>query len=286
MPNPKPAARRAGFTLIELLVVIALIGVLTGLLVVAIGKIQTSGKRQQTIALLHNCQALLAGYEGAVHPHFPFVTTPCPGPVTVDAGSNGYRNKETVQITQSLFTLMRSVPSCRAGLDKLPAGQLMTNTTLTSFPAQPWTPGVEYSPSDPIKYYSTIADGNGGYAVYLCFADHVASDGGVQGGNLQPILANRPPDTNYWFPYSSDVTSRMVVDGWGNPVIVCFGSLGLGHAPPVPLSSRTAAKDDSNLYANGLSVQVISPDHRPFFASAGPDGDFGLGDDNLYSFEP
>jgi hypothetical protein len=25
---------------------------------------------------------------------------------------------------------------------------------------------------------------------------------------------------------------------------------------------------------------------RPFFASAGPDGDFAKGDDNIYSFEP
>jgi hypothetical protein len=25
---------------------------------------------------------------------------------------------------------------------------------------------------------------------------------------------------------------------------------------------------------------------RPFFASAGPDGDFATGDDNIYSFQP
>ena len=30
---------------------------------------------------------------------------------------------------------------------------------------------------------------------------------------------------------------------------------------------------------------IRSPDNRPFFASAGPDGDFSKGDDNLYSFE-
>ncbi len=296
MPNLKPAAARAGFTLIELLVVIALIGVLTGLLVVGIGKLQTSSKRQQTVALLHHCQSLLVGYDAAVHPKFPFVATPCPGPVTVDAGNNGFRFKETVQITQSLFTVMRTVPSCRAGMDKLPPAQLMTNTQLTSFGQNPWTAGVEYSPSDPKNFYSTVQNGSSGYAVYLCFADHIASDGGVQyvtgqvnPGGLQtgqPIPANRPPDTNYWFPYSSDVTARMVVDAWGNPIIACFGALGVEHVPPMPLSGRTSNKDDSNLYANGQSVQVLSPDHRLFFASAGPDGDFGLGDDNLYSFEP
>jgi hypothetical protein len=31
--------------------------------------------------------------------------------------------------------------------------------------------------------------------------------------------------------------------------------------------------------------QIRSPDNRPFWASAGADGDFRTGDDNMYSFE-
>jgi hypothetical protein len=40
-----------------------------------------------------------------------------------------------------------------------------------------------------------------------------------------------------------------------------------------------------NMVVSGNPIQIHSPDGRPFFASAGPDGDFSNGDDNLYSFE-
>ena len=33
------------------------------------------------------------------------------------------------------------------------------------------------------------------------------------------------------------------------------------------------------------AAPVVSRTGRPFFASAGPDGDFSTGDDNVYSFE-
>ena len=314
MPNRKPAAAsaaRAGFTLIELLVVIALIGVLTSLLVVGIGKMQTSGKRQQTIGLLHNCQAVFASYNAAVHTKFPSSDqNPCPGPVT-----EGLQNLDpptpdgkpllyrrfgiAAQTTRSLFASMRAVPDARAGLDKLPAAQLMENKYLYNYDRQIWTPGQTYGPDQQPNYYATVDNGASGYTVYLCLADHVASDGAVQYQTGEPnpngltvgqnIPANRPPDTNYWLPFSSDVTGRILVDGWGNPIIVCFGSLGSIRTPPVTLNTATRIAghfSDGNLYANGQSVVVTSPDHRLFFASAGPDGDFGLGDDNLYSFEP
>jgi hypothetical protein len=35
----------------------------------------------------------------------------------------------------------------------------------------------------------------------------------------------------------------------------------------------------------GFNPLVTAPGNRPFFASAGPDGDFQSPDDNVYSFE-
>jgi Tfp pilus assembly protein PilE len=58
-------------------------------------------------------------------------------------------------------------------------------------------------------------------------------------------------------------------DGWRNPIIFC-PSGGI----KVTLDPDGAKRD----------VLITSPDHRPFWASAGPDGDFSRGDDNEYSF--
>lgn len=61
----------------------------------------------------------------------------------------------------------------------------------------------------------------------------------------------------------------VVVDAWGNPILfVPDGGL-------------------SNVKINGtaLADPIRSPDRRPFFASAGPDGNFEEGDDNIYSFQ-
>lgn len=71
--------------------------------------------------------------------------------------------------------------------------------------------------------------------------------------------------------------SEVLLDGWGNPII---------YVPPggITVYVTTGA-------ATATQVTMKSRDNRPFFASAGPDGDFGattgdttgLGDDNVYS---
>jgi hypothetical protein len=63
-------------------------------------------------------------------------------------------------------------------------------------------------------------------------------------------------------------------DGWGNPIIFVPASIGLAG------SSTQGVKLGTSTY-----VAITSPDGRPFWASAGPDGDFATGDDNVYSFE-
>ena len=58
-----------------------------------------------------------------------------------------------------------------------------------------------------------------------------------------------------------------IADAWGNPII---------YVPPGGLTG---------VNVGGHPVTIISPDHRGFWASAGPDGNFANGDDNIYSFE-
>ena len=62
----------------------------------------------------------------------------------------------------------------------------------------------------------------------------------------------------------------MVADGWGNPILFC---------PDGGLSNVTLSSDPTK------TIEIRSSDRRPFFASAGPDGNFDTGDDNIYSFQ-
>ena len=64
--------------------------------------------------------------------------------------------------------------------------------------------------------------------------------------------------------------TSLMADGWGNPLIFVPGDAGLG-----------IDRDNDGTY----DVTVHAPNDRPFWASAGPDGDFTKDDDNLYSFE-
>jgi prepilin-type N-terminal cleavage/methylation domain-containing protein len=62
------------------------------------------------------------------------------------------------------------------------------------------------------------------------------------------------------------VTNPVLLDGWYNPIII---------VPPEGL----------NVTVGGASRTIVNPEGKPFFASAGPDADFGTGDDNVYSIE-
>jgi hypothetical protein len=82
--------------------------------------------------------------------------------------------------------------------------------------------------------------------------------------DVPSVALNDLPQTESYKPkYRFDESRvRIPLDAWGNPIIfVPAGGLAGVHVDP-----------------------VRSPDGRPFFASAGADGDFATGDDNLYSF--
>ncbi len=68
----------------------------------------------------------------------------------------------------------------------------------------------------------------------------------------------------------------LVADAWGNPIMFVPGN---------GLRNVNIGMNPDGTYPAGSVNQVIrAPDNRPFFASAGPDGDLSAGDDNVYSF--
>lgn len=97
------------------------------------------------------------------------------------------------------------------------------------------------------------------------------------GLNNQPLPPAPGQSTQNWEAVTNP--TPIFLDAWGNPIIFVPGS-GL-----LVWSKSQAVQDTSTKQWYVKPILIQSPDKKPFFASAGPDGDFSNGDDNLYSFE-
>lgn len=84
-----------------------------------------------------------------------------------------------------------------------------------------------------------------------------------------PAKMTLPPSTAGGLP--------VLADGWGNPLIY-VPSTGL---PSVDFVASGATNQTVTSSGSAASLQ-----NRGFWASAGPDGNFTTGDDNVYSFQP
>ena len=80
----------------------------------------------------------------------------------------------------------------------------------------------------------------------------------------QESLVPPPPSATPPVPYNPPY----LADPWQNPLIF------------VPSSGLTGVNTEG-----GNNLTIKSPSGRPFWASAGPDGDFSAGNDNIYSFD-
>jgi len=134
------------------------------------------------------------------------------------------------------------------------------------------------------------------------YQDHffVATPALLFNQNPAPVLNTNGP----WFDETANGTSLPILkDAWGNPIIFVPATglrvllkngrsrFGWEENPRVdyPEQRFIVTSPEGEVINNGttntgVSPQVVRPG-RPFFASAGPDGDFSTGDDNVYSFE-
>jgi hypothetical protein len=191
-----------------------------------------------------------------------------------------------VSLTRDMVSLMQTMPVNAAAMGKMSASATMIfqygamSAVPQPYAPAPWALGTAYNVLDRVMY--TDASGNVSY--YVCI-QAVLSSQSIQVSN-----------TSYWLPAVVDVagspvsTVPVLLDGWGNPIIfVPSGILG------VPLNTANlnaqgkvipgSGAMESGTGGSAMPIQAKSPDGRPFWASAGPDGDFSLGDDNMYSFE-
>jgi type II secretory pathway pseudopilin PulG len=90
-----------------------------------------------------------------------------------------------------------------------------------------------------------------------------------------------PPNTA---PNSMDTQGAVLLDGWGNPIILVPPGGLLVTMPNGSNGTANYVVRSSGVFPQSTAPPITTAD-RPFFASAGQDGDFSQGQDNVYSFQ-
>ena len=334
--------RHAAFTLIEMITVIAIISILTALLIMGVGKMSRTMKEKATAADLENIQSLfdemnahggmstapvnwlwrnqtvaggVATAGGTVNFwKIPYTVSFTPGVVLSDAfsaegsiadtdgtGMELLRNgSKAVLNTQLAMRILLSYPANKTAVAKLPADRLfIPNWVSGNIPAS-GQDGIGGTTDDSSDLSNLVV-----YAVNNCvryqgstFRCTAANYG--QAPPAPTTGANPPAYNNYWIQ-DADPTP-LILDGWGNPLIIVpatglvnvRGNVGTSNGTTsgttITIVNGSPSSVTSQLvpypsepYARTLPP-IQSPDNRPFFVSAGPDGDLTTGDDNVYSF--
>jgi hypothetical protein len=308
-PFVNRSRRYSAFTLIELLVVIGLIALLSTLLLIGMSKLQTNSRRQATRLAFQNAQAMFSEWDVANRLHFASGNpVPCPGLVTDDAP-----DLRALIMTRGFMFQFQSMPSTATALGKLSASAFTRMSFNVSIVPTVWNPTTPLPQWVPTPTWPAPLSGSS-YNM-LDLAQYVTSPSLTLKNYItttffmavQPNTPTGTPvtpplnDQTFWIPVGSAEPAvpvspfekvPMLLDGWGNPIIfVPSGVLGTGAAlspgptPPLGYPIPGSGAIVSSPGSSGASIQVSSPDGRPFWASAGPDGIFRLGDDNMYSFE-
>ena len=244
---------RRGFTMLEILVVIGIITLLVGIGVIAFHALDQSPKVTKTT--LGNCQSMLAEFQAQ--------TSLRDQPTAIFRGSGQVSPATGASLWNEPAVIDPNDPKGNGNVNSGQAGRYawaaVANTQLVfqflnRFPANKQI--LTKLPSKQIL--------------------GVLGTGDDRGKLLGVAPAVDPP---------------LILDAWNNPIIFVGrdGLAGVNYDAkkkgdtPVPQRVTSAGLFD---YTGGPLITTGLPQsRRPFFASAGPDGDFRTGDDNVYSFE-
>jgi prepilin-type N-terminal cleavage/methylation domain-containing protein len=217
-------------------------------------------------------------------------------PTLVSADNVNVRNgARQILNTQIVMSMLLSLPTNRAALQKISADRYFTPT---------WV-GDQQIPNPGSDFIPDTSDDNSEIGSNLYLPGMIVQLNGIQYQCVTAQTSTKPSSgmNTPWKDLSAPANAGtppvpLLLDAWDNPII---------FVPATGLRVRLL-NGQSTLNQNEASDNfqqtfiVISPEGkvgtdpatkepiviqpgRPFFASAGPDGDFSKGDDNIYSFQ-
>lgn len=217
-------------------------------------------------------------------------------PQNVESDSVGERSASIAIYNTSLaMPLLLNMPSNRTAIEKISANSLFTPAWIPTTPSDNsgkyQLPGPDLTLMTGNEQYSNPVYYQGAIVEFNKRRYRAVVDPGATSPN--------PGSASPWLEMPN--AAPMLLDAWNNPIILVPGSglrVRLLNGEKAYMKNDTTPYNTSNL---GIAI-VVSPEGqvdttttpgvpfckkpgRPFFASAGPDGNFATGDDNLYSFE-
>ena len=317
--------RRGGFTLIEVMVAVGIILLLIGILIVGISFVGRSAKEKATRVTLKNVQAMFGELDAKTRlrnqptqwswrgedivptaAHAPLALNFFTAPYRNDFNTNGFTGNgngtlsaddgpdaldgpglfdadaaaalqpamtarhasRAVLNTQLVLVQFRAIPPIRSQLEQLPKEQQMTlqwrgGTRPDPGPDAVLFTGDDVAAGEDVHYFEGNFVENGG-VMYRCKRAHQAQSAPTSGADWEEEVDIK----------GATRSVPVLLDAWQNPII---------FVPSGGLAVRLNSDKDDN--TAGENAIIKSPDNRPFWASAGADGNFRNGDDNVYSFE-
>lgn len=292
--------QRKAFTLVELMVAIGIIVVLIGLATVGLRYATAQSEANATKIAMENLKSMLAELELATKLRTPPAvwyryTATWPN---YDAGTWHTCQQTTFADVVDFYRIIdRQVPAVVGSPAKLTyAPARVTEDAL---------PNLSEMEATPVLNTAILMVQLRTLPVNRDALDRMPPETFVK---LQATPANAFPPAKGTEPAPPAVPAvQLVADGWRNPIIFVPGTTGLvlGHVYKSTVQYRAGqfviwndvsyrCTLDAINVTPGTSAAaafwqpvpaIVAPNNRPFFASAGPDGDFSRGDDNIYSFE-
>lgn len=191
--------------------------------------------------------------------------------------------------TQLAMNYILSIPANRSALQKLQSDRFFTPQ---------WQSGSLTSPGND-RVLQTVDDAPAAEGVHYYVGNRVLHDKRVYRCTLEHDAGTAPPG-GPWLEeggtQDKTLPTVLLMDSWNNPILfVPASGLRVRKLNGESALDRTRQGQTFVIVSpeGSATAPKISPDTKgklvrpgkPFFASAGPDGDFATGDDNIYSFE-
>ena len=257
-PRTAPAVRpRRGFTLLEMMTAVGIILILLAIGVIGFRSLDASASKKETGTMLSNAQALLAELESTA------------GLYRIEGPEGVYARGEKILPGPQLQSPQNPSPPVRNPMDVV-AGTATGDANRYGL-AMRRTQDVIARLSQVPRNKAMLAQMPAKRLLGKAHASHTNGANKVVIHDSPPLPSNDP---------AIDLpVTPVLLDGWRNPLLfVPSGGLeGVKVGTQTVIVTTTGQRQKSSDPPNATD--------RPFWASAGPDGSFETGDDNLYSFD-